>query len=78
MGVTAFLGFLHVRHIPFFAIATIAFLPSQIAYLLDRVIDTLHPYRAVRLSLSWLALCHRRICRHSASSRDFCRFQMVH
>lgn len=65
MGVTAFLGFLHIRHIPFFVIATIAFLPPQIASLLDRVIDALRSRIPVRpvlmtslasLMLVWLTL----------------------
>jgi len=65
MGVTAFLGIRHVRHIPFFSIAALAYLPVYLGPLLDRVVASFRARVARRpltatvlvgLLLSWLTV----------------------
>lgn len=65
LGVTAVLGVRHVRHIPFFAIATVAFLPFHLSPVLTRLGASFRPRVAVRpvlmtvlasLLLFWLVL----------------------
>lgn len=65
MAVTAALAIFHRRHVPFFAIAAIAFLPAYLSSLLDRLVASLRERVAARpvivsglagLMLGWLTL----------------------
>ncbi len=65
MAATAILAILHRRHVPLFAIAAIAFLPSHLSSLLDRLVASLWDRVAARrgfvsglgaVMLSWLTL----------------------
>jgi hypothetical protein len=57
MGITAVLAVRHVRHIPFFAVALIAFLPFHLTPLLDRVGEFLRARVPVRPALPVLFTC---------------------
>jgi hypothetical protein len=54
MAVTAFLGARHLRHIPLFCVAAIAFLPVHLSPLLDRMVGRLRVRVAARPILSTL------------------------
>jgi hypothetical protein len=52
MGVTAIVAMLHRRHVPFFAIAAIAFLPQHLSPLLDRLVASFRDRLAGRADLA--------------------------
>ena len=54
MGVTAFLGFRQYRHVPFFSIACLVYVPAHLSPLLDRVVESVRPRVVLRPVLAAL------------------------